>query len=222
VKRARHLVDGVRIDGAPCRDAMSLSRLAGWAYVHDRLGRLDAAWASLRQPAGGGAALRCAEYADVAATVQDVLRLEDAIAEASDAAACVPGLAAPAWEDDAALDGLLAAVDAAGRERRVAAARAQLDDVLACAGSVHPAEAALRAAVADRDALAYAVAAGRRWSGWPRAVTRSCAGVPWRRRCARPRPGSRRAWPRRPPTPPGTRGWRRSPRPGTGAGPTRG
>jgi very-short-patch-repair endonuclease len=158
VRRARYLVDGVRVDGAPCRDGTVLARLASWAYVHDRLARLDGAWASLRQPGAGSAALRCAEHADVAATLQDVLRLQDAVLEAAGAAAAVPGLAAPAWEDDAALAELLAAVHAAGRERRLASARARLDDVLVAVGSAHPAEAALRAAVADRNAVSYAVA----------------------------------------------------------------
>jgi REase_MTES_1575/AAA domain len=156
VKRARYLVEGVRVDGAPCRDAIALARLAGWAYVHDRLDRLDRAWKPLREPAAGGAALRSAEYADLAATLQDVLRLEEAIAGAASAAAAVPGLAVPAWEDDAGLSELLAAIDGGGRERRLQAARDRLDDLLAATGSDLPAERALRAAVADRDALAYA------------------------------------------------------------------
>jgi very-short-patch-repair endonuclease len=158
VKRARYLVEGARVDGAPCRDAAALGRLASWAYVHDRLGRLDGAWASLRQPGEGGAALRCAEYADVVATLRDVLRLEEATAAAVEAAAAVPGVAAPAWEDDAALGELLRAVDGARHERRLDAIRSRLDGVRAAAGGGHPAEAALRAAVADRDALAYALA----------------------------------------------------------------
>jgi hypothetical protein len=156
VKRARYLVDGARVDGAPCRDAATLARLAGWAYVHDRLARLDRAWTPLRDPASGGAALRCAEYADVAATLQDVLRLEEAIADAVGSAAAVPGLAVPAWEDDAGLSELLAAIDAGGRERRLQATRDRLDDLLAATGSGLPAERALRAAIADRDSLAYA------------------------------------------------------------------
>ncbi|TMC13222.1 MAG: hypothetical protein E6J41_01150 [Chloroflexi bacterium] len=155
VKRARYLIEGTRVDGAPCRDGTTLARLAGWAYVHDRLNRLDRAWTPLRQASAGGAALRCAEYADVAATLQDVLRLEDAIADAVGAAAAVPGLAVPAWEDDAGLSELLGAIDGGGRERRLQAARDQLDDVLAATGSGLPAERAARAAVADRDALAY-------------------------------------------------------------------
>ncbi|HYW25308.1 MAG TPA: AAA domain-containing protein [Terriglobales bacterium] len=156
VKRARYLVDGVRVDGAVCRDATTLARLAGWAYVHDRLDRLDRAWKPLREAASGGAALRCAEYADVAATLQDVLRLEEAIADAVGSAAAVPGLAVPAWEDDAGLSELLASIDAGGRERRLQAARDRLDDLLAAAASGLPAERAARAAIADRDALAYA------------------------------------------------------------------
>lgn len=156
VKRARYLIEGVRVDGATCRDAATLARLAGWAYVHDRLGRLDRAWSPLREAGSGGAALRCAEYGDVAATLQDVLRLEEAIAAAVGTAAAVPGLAVPAWEDDEGLSQLLAAIEAAGRDRRLQAARDRLDDLLGATGSGLPAERALRAAVADRDALAYA------------------------------------------------------------------
>ncbi|HEY4025976.1 MAG TPA: AAA domain-containing protein, partial [Candidatus Dormibacteraeota bacterium] len=158
VRRARYLVDGARVDGAPCRDVVTLGRLASWAYVQDRLARLDGAWAPLRQPAGGGAALRCAEYADVVATLQDVLRLEEATAAAVEAAAAVPGLATPAWEDDAALGDLLRAVEGARYERRLEGLRARLDGVRAAAGGRHAAETALRAAVAGRDALAYALA----------------------------------------------------------------
>src|SRR5215472_138538 len=73
VRRARYLVDAARVDGRPCRDAATLARLGAWAYVQDRLARLDGSWASLRQPASGSSALRCAEYSDVAATLQDVL-----------------------------------------------------------------------------------------------------------------------------------------------------
>src|SRR5215472_1302058 len=157
VKRARYLVDSVRVDGAPCRDATALARVAAWAYVHDRLARLDGAWAALRQSSAGGAALRCAEYADVTATLQDVLGLEEATTAALHCAASVPGLAAPPWEDDAALGELLWKVEGVRRERRLQAARGRLDDVLAVAGSGHPAEAALRTAIADRDPLAYAI-----------------------------------------------------------------
>jgi very-short-patch-repair endonuclease len=160
VKRARYLIEGARIDGAPCRDATALARLAGWAYVHDRLDRLDRAWKPLRAASSGGAALRCAEYADVAATLQDVLRLEETIAEAAGVAAAVPGLAVPAWEDDAGLSELLAAIDGGTRERRLQAARDRLDDLLAATGSDLPAERATRAAIADRDALAYAAQRG--------------------------------------------------------------
>jgi very-short-patch-repair endonuclease len=155
VKHARYLIDSVRVDGAPCRDATALVRVAAWAYVHDRLARLDGAWASLRPSGSGGAALRFAEYADVAATLQDVLGLEEATTAAVQTVVSVPGLAAPAWEDDAALAQLLQGVEGVRRERRLQAARGRLDDVLAAAGSGHPAEATLRAAVADRDPLAY-------------------------------------------------------------------
>jgi REase_MTES_1575/AAA domain len=157
VRRARYIVDGVRVDGAPCRNAAALARLIAWAYVHNRLGRLDGAWSPFREPAAGSAGLRCAEYADVAATLEDVLRLDESTAAAAAAAAGVPGLAAPAWEDDAALGELLVAVEAARRERRLEAARTALDEVRAAAGSGHPAQAALRAAVDDRDALTYAL-----------------------------------------------------------------
>jgi hypothetical protein len=157
VRRARYLVDGARVDGAPCRSAAALARLAEWAFVHDRLDRLDRAWQPLREPAAGSAALRCAEYADLVATLEDVLRLEDAMAAASVAAAAVPGLAVPAWEDDAGLSELLVAVGGAGRERRVQALRDRMDDLLAATGTGLPAEQTLRAAIADRDALAYAV-----------------------------------------------------------------
>src|SRR5262249_61621551 len=67
------------------------------------------------------------------------------------------GLAAPLWEDDAALAELLRRVEGVRRERRLQAARARLDEVLAAVGSGHPTEAALSAAVADRDSLTYAV-----------------------------------------------------------------
>ena len=154
-RRARYLVDRVRVNGAPCRDFAKLARLIGWAYVHDRLARLDAAWAPYRQPGGGGAALRCAEYADVASTLEDVLRLEAATTAAVEAGAAVPGLDAPAWEDDSALTALLQAVEAATRERRLEAIRARLDEVRAATGSVHEAELALRVAVDERDALGY-------------------------------------------------------------------
>ena len=157
VKRARYLVDGVRVDGEPCRDARTLARVASWAYVNGRLARLDAAWATLRQPGAGGAALRCAEYADVATALQNVLGLEEATGAALRAAASVPGLAAPPWEDDAALAELLQRVEGVRRERRLQAARARLADVLAEVGSSHPAETAMRAAVADRDTIAYAL-----------------------------------------------------------------
>ena len=157
VKRARYLVDSVRMDGAPCRDATALARMAAWAYVHDRLARLDGAWASLRQSGAGGAALRCAEYADVTATLQDVLGLEEATTAAMHCVASVPGLAAPPWDEDATLAELLRRVEGVRRERRLQAARARLDEVLAALGSGHPTEGALRAAVADRDALTYAL-----------------------------------------------------------------
>ena len=157
VKRARYLVDSVRVDGAQCRDATALARVAAWAYVHDRLARLDGAWASLRQPGAGGAALRCAEYADVTATLQDVLGLEEATTAALHCVASVPALVAPPWEDDAALAELLRRIEGIRRERRLQAARARLDEVLAAVGSGHPAEAALRSAIADRDALTYAI-----------------------------------------------------------------
>ncbi|HEY7199142.1 MAG TPA: AAA domain-containing protein [Candidatus Dormibacteraeota bacterium] len=155
VRRARYLVDQVRVNGAPCRDVAALARLMAWAYVHDRLARLDAMWAPYRQAAGGGAALRCAEYADVAATLDDVLRLEAATSAAVQAGAAVPGLDAPAWEDDTALAELLQAVEAATRERRLEAIRDRLDEVRAATGSVHEAELALRVSLDERDALGY-------------------------------------------------------------------
>ncbi|HXM58860.1 MAG TPA: AAA domain-containing protein [Candidatus Dormibacteraeota bacterium] len=157
VRRAKYLVDRVRVNGSPCRDMATLGRLIGWAYVHDRLARLDAAWAPFRQPAAGGPALRAAEYADVAATLEDVLRLEEATAGAVQAATAIPGLSSPAWEDDAALAELLRAIEAAGRERRLEAVRAELDVVRSATGAGHEAERALRIAVEDRDALTYAL-----------------------------------------------------------------
>jgi REase_MTES_1575/AAA domain len=157
VRRARHVIEHVRVDGAPCRDLATLARLIAWTYIHNRLGRLDAAWSPFRRPSASGAALRCAEYSDVAATLDDVLRLDGTTAAAAAAAARVPGLPAPAWEDDAALGELLAGVESARRQRRLEDAADRLDEVRAAAGTTHPAEAALRAAIDERDPLAYAV-----------------------------------------------------------------
>jgi very-short-patch-repair endonuclease len=155
VKRARYLIDRARIDGVPCRDAASLGRLAAWAYVHERLGWLDAVWAPIRPAASGTVALRCAEYADVSAAVQDVLRLEEAATAATTAALGVPGLTLPEWEDEAALAELLRAVEACRRERRAQAARARLDELQALSSSDHPAAQGLASAVRERDAEAY-------------------------------------------------------------------
>src|SRR5262249_28621757 len=48
VRRARYLLDTARVDGAQCRTPVALTRLAAWAFVHDRLARLDRAWQPLR------------------------------------------------------------------------------------------------------------------------------------------------------------------------------
>jgi REase_MTES_1575/AAA domain len=160
VRRARYLTDSVRVDGMPCRDAATLARLATWAYVQDQLHRLDGEWASHRSPATGSAGSRCADYEDVIAVLQSVLRLERARDAAARAAAAVPGLVVPDWEDDAALGELLRGVESARLERRLRAAQRALADVETRlhGGSSHPTLGALRAAVLARDEAAYEAA----------------------------------------------------------------
>jgi very-short-patch-repair endonuclease len=160
VKRARYLVDGVRVDGTPCRDAAVLSRLAGWAYVHEQLGRLDAEWATHRPRPSGSPSARCAEYADLVGALESVLRLEQATGAAGRAVAAVPGLPMPAWEDDAVLAELALACEALARERRGRSARRWLDDLEAALRPCldHPAVAAVHAAAWERDDTAYGTA----------------------------------------------------------------
>ena len=157
VKRARYLVDGVRVDGTPCRDAAVLTRLAGWAYVHEQLGRLDAEWATHRPRPAGSPSARCAEYADLVGALESVLRLEQATGAAGRAVAAVPGLPMPAWEDDAALAELALACEALARERRGRSARRWLEDLEGALRPCldHPAVAALHAAAWERDEAAY-------------------------------------------------------------------
>jgi REase_MTES_1575/AAA domain len=159
VRRARYVVDGVRVDGQPCTDLAALSRLAAWAAIQDRLDRLDAEWASQRPPATGSAPVRCAEYEDVLTVLRSALGLEAGREAAAGAVAAVPGLAVPDWEDDAALTHLLQAVDSARRERRLRAARRALAGAEAALGAgSHPVAGQLRAAVEVRDQLAYEAA----------------------------------------------------------------
>jgi hypothetical protein len=134
VRRARYLVDRVRVDGMPCRDAATLARLAAWAYVREQLDRLDAEWAATRTPSSGSVRLRVAEYEDLANTLQAVLRLEQAREAAARSAALVPGLAPPDWEDDVALGELLQSAEASTRARRLRAAQRALDDAQAPRG----------------------------------------------------------------------------------------
>jgi hypothetical protein len=160
VRRARHLVESVRVDGMPCRDAATLSRLVAWASVQDQLDRLDGEWAPHRVPGGGSAGTRSAEYEDVLGTLQAVLRLERARDAAAAAVAAVPALPGPDWEDDAALSGLLQAVESARRERRLRASRRDIDEIgaLLPAGISHPVAGALHDAVRGRDDRGYEVA----------------------------------------------------------------
>jgi hypothetical protein len=160
VRRARYLVDAVRVDGAPAADVAALSRLVAWAHVQDELDRLDAEWAAHRPATAGSPPTRAAEYEDLLTVLQSVLRLEQAREAAARAAAAVPGLPAPDWEDDGALGGLIQAVEAARRQRRLRAGRRALTDAAAPVpeGSIHPAARELRAAVRAGDARGYEAA----------------------------------------------------------------
>jgi len=160
VRRARYLVDAVRVDGVPCVDVATVDRVVAWAAVRDRLDRLDAEWAPHRPATAGSTGVRGAEYEDVLAVLQSVLRLERVRDAAAHAAAAVPGLAAPDWEDDGALGALLLALDGARRDRQLRMARKGLAAAVAPLrpGSTHPVVQALRAAVAERDRRGYEAA----------------------------------------------------------------
>jgi very-short-patch-repair endonuclease len=162
VRRARYLVDRVRVDGMPCRDATTLARLAAWAYVREQLDRLDAEWASTRTPASGSVRLRVAEYEDLVSALQAVLRLDEAREAAVRAAASVPGLAPPDWEDDVALGELLQAAEGTRRSRRLQVVQRALADGEAPLRQLadNPVQRALLGALEARDVRAYEVAYG--------------------------------------------------------------
>src|SRR5579884_1130932 len=166
VRQAAYLLDGVRVDGLPCRDPAVLERLVLWLEANLRLDRLDAEWNGLRLPPVGSGTSRLSEYADILSTLQQVLDLEPRLRTAEQAAGWIPALETPVWHDMDALRNLLNAVEASHWDAawaEVSARYAPTERVLEAVSlkpTPHPLVETMREAVRTRSPQRYGLTYG--------------------------------------------------------------
>ncbi len=166
VRQAAYLLDGIRVDGLPCRDPAVLERLVLWLEANLRLDRLDAEWNGLRLPPVGSGTSRASEYADVLSTLQQVLDLEPRLRTAEQAAGWIPALETPVWHDMDALRNLLNAVEASHWDAawaEVSARYAPTERVLEAVSlkpNPHPLVETMREAVRTRSPQRYGLTYG--------------------------------------------------------------
>ncbi len=168
VRRARYVMDEVRVDGRACDRPETLRPLLESLEVEARMRRLDAYVSDLVRTGTGPLRLRFASLRRCLDDLERLARLDRDLATAREAvhAAAAEWLGEPDWTSRDAVEGWRAAAARRQGEADVAVARAEVDeaaaaieDVAARAGA-HAVCGRLAAAVRERDLGAFARARG--------------------------------------------------------------
>src|SRR6202165_4850975 len=116
VKRARYIIQSIRVDGIPCKTAPAVDNLRVWLAISCELQTLDRTWSHLVETSSAAIGMRCAHVANLRDKLKNVLEVSGLV-ESVDSLWRELGHSEPLWVNSDDLERLAQSLEFAWADR---------------------------------------------------------------------------------------------------------